>query len=62
MSFKFIFLLIIFIDFIANEFMDTDCYKSAGSSVKDCKVLTTFINGTEDNYEIEENVLFMLLC
>ena len=60
MSFKYmIFLLIIIIRFMNDQYLDTDCYKSAGSSVDDCRKFTTFINGTEDNFYIEPNVLYL---
>ena len=61
MSFKYMMLLlIIIIKFInSNEYLDTDCYKAAGSSVDQCRLFTTFINGTEDNFYIEPNELYL---
>ena len=61
MPFKYIMLLLIIIVkfFNSNEYLDTDCYKAAGSSVDQCRLFTTFINGTEDNFYIEPNQLYL---
>ena len=63
MSFKLIILILtINLDFIHNQnnqYLDTDCYKTAGFSVDTCKKFTTFINGTEENFYIEPNVLYL---
>ena len=59
MSFKFILLLVIFNIFNFNVILDTDCVKDAGDSVDTCKKFTTFINGTNENFYIEPNVLYL---
>ena len=59
MSFKNIFYIIILSNFIFNQYLDTDCYRIAGNTVDNCKQFTTFINGTEDNFYIEPNILYL---
>ena len=59
MSLKIIFLIVILSNFISNEYLDTDCYRTAGKTVDSCKQFTTFINGTEDNFYIEPNILYL---
>ena len=58
MSLKIFILLVAINSLISLELKDTDCYKSHGNSIKDCKQFTTFINGT-DEYTIENNVLYL---
>ena len=58
MSLKLFILLAILNSLISLEYKDTDCYKSHGNSIKECKQFTTFINGTDD-YTIENNVLYL---
>ena len=58
MSLKFIFLLLIIIKIIFTiEYLDTDCYKEAGSSTDQCKKFTTFVN--ESDFLIEKDVLYL---
>ena len=59
MSFKYILLLAIFNMSSFTQILDTDCVKDAGDSVDTCKKLTTFINGTDGNFLIEPNVLYL---
>ena len=59
MSFKNIFLIIILSIFISSEYLDTDCYRTAGNSVDSCKQFTTFINGTEENFYIDPKALYL---
>ena len=60
MSIKILFLLSIILKFIYNQvYLDTDCYKEAGNSADTCKKLTTFLNETNRNIIIEENVLYL---
>ena len=58
MSLKLFILVVVLNSLISIEYKDTDCYKRHGSSVKECKQFTTFINDT-DNYIIENNVLYL---
>ena len=57
MSIKFFILISIINSFIFQQYKDTDCYKSAGNSVDECKKFTTFVN--EDPVPIEERVLYL---
>ena len=59
MSLKKIIFIAIFSGFIFTEYLDTDCYKEAGKSTEQCKVLTTFINGTDEDFLIEANELYL---
>ena len=59
MLLKLLFLLSIVVKFNSIEFLDTDCYRNAGVSVDECKKFTTFVNGTDDNFYIEPNVLYL---
>ena len=58
MSVKIFILLVVINSLMSSELKDTDCYKSHGSSIKDCKQFTTFVNDT-DEYTIEKNVLYL---
>ena len=58
MSVKIFILLVVINSLMSSELKDTDCYKSHGSSIKDCKQFTTFVNDT-DEYTIENNVLYL---
>ena len=58
MSVKIFILLVVINSLMSSEIKDTDCYKSHGSSIKDCKQFTTFVNDT-DEYKIEKNVLYL---
>ena len=54
-----ILILSIISKFGSSEYLDTDCYKNAGNSIDSCKKFTTFVNGTEENFFIEPNVLYL---
>ena len=58
MSLKIFILLLVINSLIFSELKDTDCYKSHGNSIKECKQFTTFVNDTNE-YTIENNVLYL---
>ena len=59
MFLKFVLIFVVIQYVILTEYIDTDCYKEAGSSVDECRKFTTFVPIDETGFAVEENVLYL---